>query len=75
MLNTVRDSLGHLACSEAKEDAADDEEDDDDDTELRKLSGDDEPGWVMGTISKTVHHHIESFWQNQMRLGNIMQPG
>jgi len=50
MLNAIWDSLRDLASSEAEEDE-EDEDDDEDDSELGKLSEDDEPGWVMGTIS------------------------
>jgi len=28
----------------------------------------------MGIITKTVQHHIESFWQKQMRLDKVTQP-
>jgi len=53
MLNPIGDSLSDLASSEDEEDG-EDEDDDEEDTELGKLSKDDEPGWVMGTITKTV---------------------
>jgi len=36
---------------------------------------DDEPGWVMGTISKEVLQRIGSFRQKQMRLDELTQPG
>jgi hypothetical protein len=39
------------------------------------LSDDDEHGRVMGTISKTVQHRIESFRQKEMRLDELTQPG
>jgi len=39
------------------------------------MSEDDEPGWVMGTISEPVQHRIESFRQKQMRLDELPQPG
>jgi len=29
----------------------------------------------MGTISKTVQHHMESLRQKQMRLNELLQPG
>jgi len=51
ILNRIGDSLNHLASSFDEEDGTDDE-DDQEDTELRKLHNDDEPGWVMGIISK-----------------------
>jgi hypothetical protein len=49
MLDAIGDCLSDLANSDYEEDGEDDE-----DTEQGKLSEDDEPGWVMGTISKTV---------------------
>jgi len=74
MLNAIRDSLSDLASSKDEEDG-EDKDDDEDDTELGKLSEDDEPGWVMATISKTVQHRMESFRQKQMRLDELTQPG
>jgi len=53
MLNAIGDSLSNLESSDDAEDG-DDEDDDEKDTELGKRSKDDEPGWVMGTITKTV---------------------
>jgi len=74
MLDAIRDSLSNLACSEDEEDG-EDKDDDEDDTGHGKLSKDDEPGCVMGTISKTVQHCIESFRQKQMSLDELRQPG
>ena len=74
MLNAIGDSLSDLASSDDEQDG-EDEEDDEEDTELGKLSDDDEPGWVMGTITKTVQHRMESFRQKQMRLDELTQPG
>jgi hypothetical protein len=74
MLNAIRDSLSDLASSDDEQDG-EDKEDDEEDTELGKLSDDDEPGWVMGTINKTVQHGMESFRQKQMRLDELTQPG
>jgi len=73
MLNDIGDSLRDLACSEDEEDG-EDEDDDDEDTVLGKLSEDDEPGWVMSTISKMVQHHMERYRQKQMRLDELTQP-
>ena len=73
MLNAIGDSLSDLATSDNQQDG-EDEEDEEEHTELSKLS-DDEPGWVMGTISKKVQHRMESFRQKQMRLDELMQPG
>jgi len=71
MLNTIRDGLSELVISDDEGDGED--KDDAEDTELGKLSEDDEPGWVMGTISKTFEYHMESFRQNQMWLDELMQ--
>jgi len=67
MLNAIGDSLSDLASADDEEDG-EDVDDDEEDTELGKLSEDDEPGWVMGTISKMVQHRMESFRQKEMRL-------
>ena len=74
MLNAIGDGLSHLASSDDEQDG-EDEEYYEDDTQLGKLSDDDEPGWVMGTISKTVQHHLQSFRQKQMKLDELTQPG
>jgi len=55
MVNAIEHSLSDLACSD-EEQGGEDEEYDEDDTELGKLSDNDDPGWVMGIISKTVQH-------------------
>jgi len=39
------------------------------------LSEDDEPGWVMGTISKMVQHRLESLQQVQIGLDELTHPG
>ena len=72
-LNAIRDSLSDLASSDDEEDTEDEE--DDDDTEQGKLSKDDKPSWVMGTLSKAVPRHVERFWQMQMKLDKFIQPG
>jgi len=71
MMAAIRDSLSDLASSDNGEDG----EDEDEETELGKLSEDDERGWVMGTISKTVQQRMESFRQKQMKLDELTQPG
>ena len=65
MLNAIRDSLSVLPSSDDEEDW-DDQDDDEEDSAGGKLSEDDEPGWMMGTISKTVQYRMERCWQNQM---------
>jgi len=39
-----------------------------------KPSGDDEPGWVMGTITKTVQQSMQTLRQKQMKLDELTQP-
>jgi len=73
MLNAVGDSLSDPASIDDAEDVQD--EGDEEDTEQGKLSKDDEPGWVMGTISKTVQCRMERLWQQQMKLDQLTQPG
>ena len=74
MLNAIGDSLSDLASPNDGEDG-EDEDDDQSDPELGKLSEDDEPGCVMGTISETIKHHKERFQQKQMKLHKLTQPG
>jgi hypothetical protein len=71
MMAAIGDSLSDLASS----DDGEDEEDEDEETEQGKLSEDDEPGWVMGKISKTVQQHMESLRQKQMKRDGLTQPG
>jgi len=72
MLVAIGDSLSDLASSDDGEDV---EDEDDEETEQGKLSDDDEPSWVMGTITKTVQQRMESFGQKQMKLDELTQPG
>jgi len=72
MLIAIRDSLGDLASSDDGEDG---EDEDDEETEKGKLREDDEPGWVMGTIPKTVQQRMERFRQKQMKFDELTQPG
>jgi hypothetical protein len=74
MLNAIGDSLSDLASSEDEEDG-EDEDVDEEDTGHGKLSDDDELGWVMGTISKTVQYSMGSVRQKQLRLNKLTQPG
>jgi hypothetical protein len=62
MLNVIGDSMSDLASSDDEQDG-EDAEDDEEDTEPGKFSDNDEPGWVTGTITKTVQHRMESFRQ------------
>ena len=74
MMNAIGDSLSDLASSDDEEDR-EDEDDDEEDSKLGKLSDESEPGSVMGTISETVQHRLQSFWQKQMRLDELTHPG
>jgi hypothetical protein len=53
----------------------DGEDEDDEEIELGKLSEDDEPAWVMGTIAKTGQQRMERFHQKQMKPEELTQPG
>jgi len=74
MLNAIGDSLNNLASSNNGEDG-EDEDDDEEDSAGSKLSKDDEPGWVMGTISKPVQHRMEHVRHMQIKLDELTQPG
>jgi hypothetical protein len=68
---SIGDSLSDLASSDDGEDG----EHEDEETEQGKLSKDDKPGWMMGTISKMVQQHMKSFRQKQMKLDELTQLG
>jgi len=72
MVVAIGDSLSDLASSDDGEDG---EDEDDEETEQGKLSDDDEPSWVMGTITKTVQQRMQSIRQKQMNLDELTQPG
>jgi hypothetical protein len=74
MLNSIRESLNNVASSDDEQDGYD-EQDEAENTETGKLSDYDEHTCVMGTISRTVQHRMESFQQKHMRLDELMQPG
>ena len=74
IMNDIGDSLSNLASSYDEQDSEDDD-DDETDTELCKRNDDDEPGWVMGTMCRTVQYSMERFCQKQMRLDELTQPG
>jgi hypothetical protein len=71
--NAIGDSLSDLASSDVEEERKDKE--DEEHTELGKLSEDDEPGWVIGKISKTEQYCMESFRQKQMRHDRLTHRG
>jgi hypothetical protein len=65
MLVAIGDSLSGLGSSDDGEDG---EDEDDEETQQGNLSEDDEPGWVIGTITQMAQQHIERFRQKQMKL-------
>jgi hypothetical protein len=74
MLNTIGNAMCDHAISN-DEQHGDDEKGDDKVIELSKMREDDEPGWVMGTISKTGKQRMEHFRQIQIMLDELTQPG
>jgi hypothetical protein len=72
MLVAIGDSLSDLASTDDGEDG---EEEDDEESEQGNLSEDDEPGWVMSTITKTVQQRMARFRQKQINLDELTQPG
>jgi len=72
MLVAIGDSLSDFASSNDGEDG---EDGDDEETEQGKLSEDDTPSRVMGTITKTVQQHMERFRQRYMKFDELTQPG
>jgi len=73
ILNAIGDSLSDFASSDDGEDG-EDEDDDKEDAVGGKVSEDDKPGWVMGTISKAVQYRMERVRQKQKMLDQVMQP-
>jgi len=68
----VGDRLSDLRSYNTWEDGEDGH---DEGKEQGKLCEDDEPGWVIGTISKLVQQRMERFRQNQMKLDELTRPG
>jgi len=59
--NTIGDVWCDPPCPNSRE-AGEHEDDDKEYPELGKLSEDEEPGWVMGTISKTAEYRMDHVW-------------
>jgi len=74
MLSAIGDNLSDLASSDNGVDG-EAKDDEDEDPAGGKLSEDDQPGWIMGTISKTVQYCMEHFRQKQMKLHELTQRG
>jgi len=68
----IVDCLSDLGSSDDGEDG---EDEDDEETKQGQLSEDDEPGWVMGTISTTVQLRVGMFREKRMKLYELTQPG
>jgi hypothetical protein len=68
----IGDRLSDLASSD---DGVDREHEDDEETEQGKLSKDDKPGLVIGTIPNTVQQCMVTFRQKQMTCDEVTQPG
>ena len=72
MMVAIGDSLSGLGSSDDVEDG---EDEDDEETEQCQLNKDDKPGWVIGTITKTVRQRMERFRQMQKKLEDLTQLG
>jgi hypothetical protein len=72
LMVVIGDSPSDIASFNEGDDGDDDY---DEETEQGQPSEDDEPSWVMGTITKMLQHRMESFWQKQMKLDELTQPG
>jgi len=68
-------AIGDSLCDLASPDNGEDGEDEDEETEQGKLSDDEESGWVMSIITRTVEQRMERFRQKQMKLDELTQPG
>jgi len=71
MLVSIGDCLSDLASSDHGEDG---EAEDDEETVQGNLSEDEEPCWVMGTITKMGQHRMERIRQKQRKLVELTQP-
>jgi len=72
MMVPIWDSLSDHSSSNNGEDG---EVEDDKETEQGERSEDNQPGWVMGTITKTVQHQMGRFRQKQRQHDQLTQPG
>jgi len=60
IMDDIGDSLSDYASSN---DGADRADENDEQTEQGQLRNDDEPSWVMGSVSKMVQQRMEKFWK------------
>jgi hypothetical protein len=70
MMVAIRGRLSHIA---SLNDGEDGDDEDDADTEQDKISENDKPGWVMGTVGKRVKLHMERFREMQMEVDQLTQ--
>jgi hypothetical protein len=68
MLVAIGDSLSDLVSSDHWEDG---EDEDGGEPDQGKLSDDEQPGWVMDAITKTVQLCMKRFWQKQRNLDEL----
>jgi hypothetical protein len=68
MLENMLVAIGYILSDLASSDYGEDGEE----TEQGMQSRDDEPGWVMGTITKTVQQRIGRFRHKQMTLEELI---
>jgi len=74
MFNGIGESMSDHSSSDDEVDGEDHEVDGEDSAQ-GKQTKDDEPGWVMGTISKTVLHCMERFRPKLMQCDDLTQLG
>jgi hypothetical protein len=70
MLVAIGDSMSDHACSNDGEDG---DNEDVAETEQGEQSEGDEPGWVLGTNTKTVPQRMQRFRHKQMKLDKLTQ--
>jgi len=75
MMNAIEEILSDLASFNIDLDGYDEDNEEEEDTELGRLSNDEEPGWVMGTITKMVQQHMERSWPKRMKQDEWIEPG
>lgn len=74
ILNEFGDSKRDLPGLENREDGECSDEDEDD-IVMCKLSEDDRPCQVLGTISRTIPHHLHRFQRMQIKIYMLVQLG
>jgi len=72
LMVAIGDSLSDIPCSD---DGKNGEDEDDEETEQGRLSEDDKPRWMMGTIKKMVQQRMERLNQKLIKLEEWTQPG